>query len=189
VESCFWRSKIVSWCPGRNRTCELLPRRTDSHPQPIGNVPIPFVRCRVMTPGQGWGVRRAAGHPWSSGPTFGWRGGAFSPDVRVRSASADMRKRCATRPRRPGRRASPGWIPRPTCTSGTSTRTTGSRRTHGIRGGGGPGPTSGEPADPRLNALFEWLVEEAERRGALELHGRFLVEGPELVDPDSETAS
>jgi hypothetical protein len=52
-----------------------------------------------------------------------------------------------------------------------------------------PATTSGEPADPRLNALFEWLVEEAERRGALKLHGRYLVEGPELVDPDSETAS
>ena len=61
--------------------------------------------------------------------------------------------------------------------------------TRDTRGRWSRATTSGEPADPRLNALFEWLVEEAERRGALELHGRYLVEGPELVDPDSETAS
>jgi len=52
-----------------------------------------------------------------------------------------------------------------------------------------PGDHQWRARRPEANALFEWLVEEAERRGALELHGRYLVEGPELVDPDSETAS
>jgi hypothetical protein len=61
--------------------------------------------------------------------------------------------------------------------------------TRDTRGRWSRATTSGEPADSRLNALFEWLVEEAERRGARELHGRYLVEGPELVDPDSKTAS
>jgi len=47
--------------------------------------------------------------------------------------------------------------------------------------------TGGERADQRLNALFEWLVEKAERRGALELHGRYVDEAPELIDPHSGT--
>ena len=55
--------------------------------------------------------------------------------------------------------------------------------TRDTRGRWSRATTSGEPADPRLNPLFEWLVEEAERRGALELHGRYLVVGRNSSTP------
>lgn len=143
-----------------------------------------------MTPGQCWGVRRAAGHPWSSGPRFGWCVGAFSPDVRVLISVGRYEEEMRDQTEAPWTASVMRVDPLAHVYLGNLHQ--GDRitpYTRDTRGRWSRATTSGEPADPRLNALFEWLVEEAERRGAIELHRRYLVEGPELVEPDSEAAS